>query len=66
MYVHILYRNALPVSALQSMLMFAESLQIVNTEQRKAEAIFKKAEDREKAGGDFFENGWQATFENSH
>lgn len=31
--------------------------------QRKAEAIFKKAEDREKAGGDYFETGWQATLE---
>ena len=31
--------------------------------QRKTEAIFKKAEDREKAGGDYFETGWQATLE---
>ena len=31
--------------------------------QRKTEAIFKKAEDREKAGGDYFEIGWQATLE---
>ena len=31
--------------------------------QRKADAIFKKAEDREKAGGDYFETGWQATLE---
>ena len=31
--------------------------------QRKTEAIFKKAEDREKAGGDHFETGWQATLE---
>ena len=31
--------------------------------QRKSEAIFKKAEDREKAGGDYFETGWQATLE---
>ena len=30
---------------------------------KKAEAIFKKAEDREKAGGDHFETGWQATLE---
>jgi hypothetical protein len=29
--------------------------------QRKTEAIFKKAEDRVKAGGDYFEAGWQAT-----
>ncbi|UCE55706.1 MAG: hypothetical protein JSV31_09725 [Desulfobacterales bacterium] len=31
--------------------------------QRKTEAIFKKAEDRQKAGGDYFESGWQATLE---
>jgi hypothetical protein len=31
--------------------------------ERKTEAIFKKAEDREKAGGDHFETGWQATLE---
>ena len=31
--------------------------------QRKTEAIFKKAEDREKAGGDQVETGWQATLE---
>ena len=31
--------------------------------QSKSEAIFKKAEDREKAGGDYFESGWQATLE---
>jgi len=31
--------------------------------QRKTEAIFKKAEEREKAGGDYFETGWQATLE---
>jgi len=31
--------------------------------QRKSEAIFKKAEDREKAGGGYFETGWQATLE---
>ena len=31
--------------------------------QRKTEAIFKKAEDREKAGGDQFETGWQAALE---
>jgi hypothetical protein len=30
---------------------------------KKAEAIFKKAEDRGKAGGDHFETGWQATLE---
>jgi hypothetical protein len=30
---------------------------------KKAEAIFKKAEDREKAGGDHLETGWQATLE---
>jgi hypothetical protein len=30
---------------------------------KKAEAIFKKAEDREKAGGEHFETGWQATLE---
>ena len=30
---------------------------------KKAEAIFKKAEDRQKAGGDQFEAGWQATLE---
>jgi hypothetical protein len=31
--------------------------------QRKTEAIFKKAEKRERAGGDYFESGWQATLE---
>ena len=31
--------------------------------QRKTEAIFKKAEEREQAGGDHFETGWQATLE---
>jgi hypothetical protein len=31
--------------------------------QRKAEAIFKKAEDRAKAGGNHLETGWQATLE---
>ena len=31
--------------------------------QRKTEAIFRKAEDREKAGGDQFETGLQATLE---
>jgi hypothetical protein len=31
--------------------------------QRKTEAIFKKAEKRENAGGDYFETGWQATLE---
>jgi len=31
--------------------------------QRKSEAIFKKAEDREKAGGDYLDTGWQATLE---
>jgi len=31
--------------------------------QRRAEAIFKKAENRQKAGGDYFESGWQATLE---
>jgi hypothetical protein len=31
--------------------------------QKSAEDIFKKAEDREKAGGDYFETGWQATLE---
>lgn len=31
--------------------------------QRKAKAIFEKAEDREKAGGNYFETGWQATLE---
>jgi len=31
--------------------------------QKSAKAIFKKAEDREKAGGDHFETGWQATLE---
>jgi hypothetical protein len=31
--------------------------------QRKTEAIFKKAEDREKVSGDQFETGWQATLE---
>jgi hypothetical protein len=30
---------------------------------KKAKAIFKKAEDRENAGGDHFETGWQATLE---
>jgi hypothetical protein len=31
--------------------------------QKSAKAIFKKAEDRENAGGDYFETGWQATLE---
>ena len=31
--------------------------------QKSAKAIFKKAENREKAGGDYFETGWQATLE---
>ena len=31
--------------------------------QKSAEAIFKKAEDREKAGGDYMDTGWQATLE---
>ena len=31
--------------------------------QRKADAIFEKAEAREKAGADHFESGWQATLE---
>ena len=31
--------------------------------QKSAKAIFKKAEKREKAGGDYFETGWQATLE---
>jgi len=31
--------------------------------QRRAEAIFKKAGNRQKAGGDYFESGWQATLE---
>lgn len=31
--------------------------------QRKTEVIFKKAQDRRKAGGDHFETGWQATLE---
>jgi hypothetical protein len=31
--------------------------------QRKTEAIFKKAEEREQKGGDHFETGWQATLE---
>ncbi len=31
--------------------------------QESAKAIFKKAEEREKAGGDYFETGWQATLE---
>jgi hypothetical protein len=31
--------------------------------QESAKAIFKKAEKREKAGGDSFETGWQATLE---
>ena len=30
---------------------------------KSAMAIFKKAEEREKAGGDHFETGWQATLE---
>jgi len=30
---------------------------------KKAEAIFKKAEDRERAGGDHLETDWQATLE---
>jgi hypothetical protein len=33
------------------------------TMQKSAKAIFKKAENREKAGGDYFETGWQATLE---
>jgi len=31
--------------------------------QKSAKAIFKKAEKREKAGGDYFYTGWQATLE---
>jgi hypothetical protein len=31
--------------------------------EKSAQAIFKKAEDREKAGRDRFETGWQATLE---
>ena len=31
--------------------------------QKSAKAIFKKAEEREKAGKDYFETGWQATLE---
>ena len=31
--------------------------------QKSAKAIFKKAEDREKAGGDHFKTVWQATLE---
>ncbi|MGD9162886.1 MAG: hypothetical protein PVG39_31055 [Desulfobacteraceae bacterium] len=31
--------------------------------QKSVEAIYKKAEDREKAGGDHFETVWQATLE---
>jgi len=31
--------------------------------QKSAKAVFKKAEEREKAGGDYFESGWQATLE---
>ncbi len=31
--------------------------------EKSAKAIFKKAEKREKAGGDHFETGWQATLE---
>ena len=31
--------------------------------QKSVKAIFKKAEDREKAGGDHFVTGWQATLE---
>jgi hypothetical protein len=31
--------------------------------QKSAKAIFKKAEEREQAGGDHFETGWQATLE---
>ena len=31
--------------------------------QKSAKAIFKKAEDREKAGGDYYQTGWQATLE---
>jgi hypothetical protein len=31
--------------------------------QKSAKTIFKKAEDREKAGGDYFETGWQASLE---
>ena len=30
---------------------------------KSAKAIFQKAEKREKAGGDYFESGWQATLE---
>jgi hypothetical protein len=30
---------------------------------KSAMAIFKKAEEREKTGGDHFETGWQATLE---
>jgi hypothetical protein len=30
---------------------------------KKAEAIFKKAEDRQKVGGNHFETGWQAALE---
>jgi hypothetical protein len=37
--------------------------QRVKSIQKTAEAIFKKAEEREKAGGDHFEAGWQATLE---
>ena len=31
--------------------------------EKTAKAIFQKAEDREKAGGDYFYTGWQATLE---
>jgi hypothetical protein len=31
--------------------------------EKSAKAIFEKAEEREKAGGDYFESGWQATLE---
>jgi hypothetical protein len=31
--------------------------------QKSAKAIFNKAEEREKAGGDYFETGWQANLE---
>jgi len=31
--------------------------------EKSVKVIFKKAEEREKAGGDYFETGWQATLE---
>ena len=31
--------------------------------EKKTTAIFNKAEEREKAGGEYFETGWQATLE---